>query len=280
LLDSAFEAGSSSVGWNALLLLNDGHGAAPLATTAAVITNNASTARTIHDLINLPGYTISGGNILNVANVTWTAANVITANTALTIANQLCIGQAGGCMFAVDAQFPTANFRLSSITAAQPAYQEYSTSVSALIIGAEGTAGGTLCPGSAASAFIICATNAVPLQFFTSNVLRGQFTTAGFLSQNFGIVSAGTAPTTTGSTCTIGAQLGGASFGSVVLTCTAQSLVLNFANTAPNFWQCDAEDITTPADLIRQTARGTTSATFASLTTAATDVIQFKCFAY
>jgi hypothetical protein len=95
-----------------------------------------------------------------------------------------------------------------------------------------------------------------------------------------GVTSVGTPPTTTGSTCTIGAQLGGATMGSVVVTCTAQSLVLNFATTAPNFWQCNAEDISTPADLIRQTARGTTSATFATLTTAATDVLQFNCFAY
>lgn len=94
-------------------------------------------------------------------------------------------------------------------------------------------------------------------------------------------IGGGSPPATTGSTCaSVGVPVGGNSIGSIVLTCTAQNLVLTFAATAPNFWYCHADDMTTPADLIRQTARSNTTATFATITTVAGDVVQFACFPY
>lgn len=93
-------------------------------------------------------------------------------------------------------------------------------------------------------------------------------------------VQTGTSPTTTGSTCTTGAQVGGNAAGTIVLTCTAQVLVLNFATAAPNGWTCRANDRTTVADLFQQTASTATSATFGSTTTGTSDVIQFNCAAF
>lgn len=94
-------------------------------------------------------------------------------------------------------------------------------------------------------------------------------------------VIGGTPPTTTSSTCgTLGTQAGGNTAGTIVVTCTAQNLVLNFGFTAPTGWACDAEDRSTPADNVRQTASSATSATFASVTTATNDTVQFKCLAY
>jgi hypothetical protein len=85
LLDSAYEIGSASTPWGAALLLNDGHGGAPIDTSAALIAESSATAYTIHDLIALPTYTVSGGNILKLSNVTWTGAGVLT--TATLVAN-------------------------------------------------------------------------------------------------------------------------------------------------------------------------------------------------
>jgi hypothetical protein len=89
----------------------------------------------------------------------------------------------------------------------------------------------------------------------------------------------GPKPTPSG-TCTAGTQTGGTFAGTIVLTCTAQTLTLTFPFPAPNGWACDAHDETTPADLLNQNGHSTTTASFASTTTAASDVVSFKCAAY
>ena len=83
----------------------------------------------------------------------------------------------------------------------------------------------------------------------------------------------GSAPTPTG-TCTHGAQVGANTAGSVVLTCTAQTIILTFATTAPHGWICAFYDQTTTADTVKQTSNGTGSCTGTG-TTAASDVVLF-----
>jgi hypothetical protein len=51
---------------------------------------------------------------------------------------------------------------------------------------------------------------------------------------------------------------------------------LTFATTATNGWVCSAQDQTTPADTVKQTANSTTTVTFTA-TTANADVIVFQC---
>lgn len=97
----------------------------------------------------------------------------------------------------------------------------------------------------------------------------------GFLS----LVSRGATPTITG-TCTSGTKVGGQAAGTFVATCTAQTIILTFTTTAPNGWNCDFKDRTTPADLINQASSTTTSCTTASSTTAASDVVQWRAQAY
>lgn len=94
------------------------------------------------------------------------------------------------------------------------------------------------------------------------------------------VVGNGAVPTTTGSTCaSVGTPVGGNSIGKVVLTCAAATLVLNFSVTAPNGWICNAQDQTTPADTMKQTANTTTSATLTG-TTVAGDTILYSCMAF
>jgi len=92
------------------------------------------------------------------------------------------------------------------------------------------------------------------------------------------LVATGAAPTLTG-TCTTGSQVGGNTAGAFAATCTAQTVIVTFATTAPNGWVCDFNDLTTPADSIKQTAYSTTSCT-ATGTTVAADVITFHAVAF
>lgn len=90
----------------------------------------------------------------------------------------------------------------------------------------------------------------------------------------------GSAPTATGA-CAINTQLGGNTAGSFKANgvCSASTVILTFANTAANGWSCDAHDLTTPADLMNQTAYTTTTATFTG-TMANLDLVTFKCTAF
>lgn len=94
----------------------------------------------------------------------------------------------------------------------------------------------------------------------------------------FGVIQTGPKPVLTG-TCTTGTQIGGTFAGSFTATCTAQTVIMTFPFPAPNGWACDAHDQTTPADTLNQTATSTTTATFTG-TTAAADVVSFKCLGY
>ncbi len=62
--------------------------------------------------------------------------------------------------------------------------------------------------------------------------------------------------------------------------CTV-SITLNGATgaTASNGWACSANDLTTPADIITQTASTATTATLSG-TTASGDVVNFHCLPY
>ncbi len=123
----------------------------------------------------------------------------------------------------------------------------------------------------------------------------------GIAATGSGSIVKATAPTITGaltlngtqsitgtkftiSGCTAGTTIGGSQSGSFVSgttgTCTVV-ITINGATgrTAPNGWTCFANDQTTPADLIHQTASDTTTATLAG-TTLTNDVISFGCVAY
>ncbi len=97
-----------------------------------------------------------------------------------------------------------------------------------------------------------------------------------------GYLSVGTKFTISG--CSAGTTIGGASAGSFVSgtagTCTV-TITINGATglAAANGWACFANDQTTPADIIHQTASNTTTATLSG-TTLLNDVISFGCVGY
>lgn len=99
------------------------------------------------------------------------------------------------------------------------------------------------------------------------------------------LVSTGTAVAFTGSTgacSTTGTQSGGSWAGRV--TCTAataaSTLVIVPGTTAPNGWICSAFDQTTRANLLQQTATGTTSCTLTATSITQNDVIVFQATAF
>jgi len=93
-----------------------------------------------------------------------------------------------------------------------------------------------------------------------------------------GVALGGSPPTLTG-TCTTSAQVGGNTAGKFAATCTNQTVILTFATTAANGWSCNARDLTTPADALKQTAYSPTSCTLTG-TTVAADVIVFDALAF
>lgn len=94
-----------------------------------------------------------------------------------------------------------------------------------------------------------------------------------------GFVSTGSPPTMTGS-CSASGQVGGNTAGTWVGSlCSSGTYILTFAIAAPNGWSCRAQDRTTTADTLNQTASSVSSATFTG-TTANNDVVQFACTGY
>lgn len=106
----------------------------------------------------------------------------------------------------------------------------------------------------------------------------GQFT--GNVGVAGGIISNGTKFTASG--CSNSATVGGATAGTYTSgttgTCTVVITMGNSA-TAPNGWDCNADDRTTVSDIINTIASTTTTATLAG-TTVTGDVIGFHCVGY
>lgn len=85
-------------------------------------------------------------------------------------------------------------------------------------------------------------------------------------------VSGGVLPVLTGC-ATISASVGGASAGQFVTSGTSCTLVITFPSAAPNGWSCFANDVTTPADKVVQSATTTTSCSFTGTTVAADKIL-------
>jgi hypothetical protein len=151
-------------------------------------------------------------------------------------------------------------------------------SVSSARLGTDG-ASGTLILDTGANVWQFD-NNASNLRFINSGAVVAQLQSNGAALFS-DIQSIGAVPTTTGSTCaSVGTPIGGNTVGVVIVTCTAQTLVLNFAAPSSNGWSCDIKDLTTPADTMAQSATlSTTSATFTG-TTAAGDHLMYKCIGF
>jgi hypothetical protein len=110
--------------------------------------------------------------------------------------------------------------------------------------------------------------------------LNGNTAVTGLVSMTTALIAKGTSPTLTTGSCSGSAAAGGAMAGKFTApTCTAGTIILSSLPTAPNGYTCDAQDQTTPADTLKQTANTTTAATFTA-TTVNNDVIVFKCMAW
>jgi hypothetical protein len=99
-------------------------------------------------------------------------------------------------------------------------------------------------------------------------------------------VAAGTVPVGSTGTCATGVTVtGGATIGLWTSTAACNvggTIILSTMPTAPNGYSCDANDRTTAAVVLQQTASTVNSVTFTVRTNnaAANDNIQFKCLAY
>lgn len=89
----------------------------------------------------------------------------------------------------------------------------------------------------------------------------------------------GTPPTGNTGSCVVGTFTGGKSAGTFVAPLCASGTIILSGLTGSNGYACNAEDRTTPADLLTQTASSATSVTFTG-STALNDVVQFFCVGY
>ena len=108
----------------------------------------------------------------------------------------------------------------------------------------------------------------------------GNMVETGNLTVTGAAIKGGSVPTLTG-TCGTNTQIGGNTAGSWKFSaaCTAGTVVITFASTAPNGWACRVNNMTTPADTLNQTAYTTTTATLTG-TAANADQVTFLCEAF
>jgi hypothetical protein len=93
-------------------------------------------------------------------------------------------------------------------------------------------------------------------------------------------LSSGSVPVGTTGTCVASSFSGGTTAGKFsAAVCAAGTIILSSLPAAPNGYTCTAQDMTTPADTLQQTATTTTSVTFKA-TTVAADQVVFKCMAW
>ncbi len=106
------------------------------------------------------------------------------------------------------------------------------------------------------------------------------FNTSVFPVTMGGIIVSG--PIFAASGCGVTTLIGGVTAGSFHSgtngTCTV-TITMGATQTAPHGWSCHANDITTPSDVISQTATAAATATFSGPTTSG-DVINFFCAGY
>lgn len=109
------------------------------------------------------------------------------------------------------------------------------------------------------------------------------FITTPSVSSTGPLISIGTAATLTGTgaCATNSTQKGGAWAGQATCTGTtgASTFIITPGTTAPNGWSCTASDLTTAANILRQSAVSTTACTIAG-TVNANDVLTFTAVAY
>lgn len=127
-------------------------------------------------------------------------------------------------------------------------------------------AAGTVVSGTAGS-----------ILFKTAGITRLTIDPSGTSTLLNALISAGTKFTATG--CTNSATVGGAIAGQFTSGTTGTCTVVITLPTAPNGWACHADDLTTPANFIGQSAKTTTSCTVQG-TTVTNDIIVFSAMAY
>ena len=234
------------------------------------------------------GITVAG-NWGTTASLT---AGSLTSNSNIQFSGNLTGANTSG--YFLGASFDTiltrhaaANWQLGAADAAAPVAQ--TLGVQSVVAGTSNTAGvnwalnGSVSTGSGTSGDIVLKTGgtgagaAVQNAEVTALTIKGATQNVVFAAA---LVSSGTLPTLTTGTCSGSSAAGGSFAGTfVAATCTAGTYILSGLPTAPTGYSCNAEDRTTTADALQQTATSATSATFKA-TTATSDVIQFNCLAY
>jgi hypothetical protein len=266
-------------------------GNASTATTAATLTGALSANQLLGSLTSVaptgqtvPSCSTSGSALL------WTSGTGFSCNAAIAASTATSATTAGTLTTAI-----TANSVLGSLTAVAPTAQAVpscSTSGSALKW-TSGTgfgcntavAASTVTTNANLTGVITSSGNATSIASQTGTgttfVTSASPTITGNLKAP-ALISSGTKFTASG--CSNSTTVGGSTAGTFASGTTGVcTVIITMAGatgiTAPTGWACFANDMTTTADKINQTASSVTTATISG-TTASGDVISFGCIGY
>jgi hypothetical protein len=110
--------------------------------------------------------------------------------------------------------------------------------------------------------------------------LLASINSAGSFTPSGAIIMGGSHPTGSTGSCAASSFSGGYLAGKFsAAVCAAGTFILSGLPTAPNGYVCSAQDQTTPADTVRQSANTASSVTFTA-TTVASDAIVYQCEAF
>lgn len=228
--------------------------------------------------------TITSGNqtILTIPNVTISATTynwdsyVVPALAQISGTGSPTIACAASAFYLDTASIPYGNPWTCQILQGNPSWVPQGPNGTY----ASGRYAGTGAP--AFSCFSPCQytqTDAVPISAATWMTLAAKgFPTTTWALQSSQIAS-GTPFTVTSGCGTTGAVLGGTMTGTFTAGQTSCIPIITPGLTAPHGFDCEAHDITTPADTIRQSATGTTTCTLTG-TVVNADVIAVNITAY
>ncbi len=199
-----------------------------------------------------------------------------TSSSLLTLSGGLTAANGTVTLGSLSATAPTIPMVLTGV--GYNAWTEYQVSgTSGWRVGQEGSEGG----GPFVVYDLSASHDAIQLKTGGNTVLGSEGTST--ITQITGALGAGgaTAVPTASGTCAVGTLLGGQIAGSFKAStaCSSGTVILTFAATQPNGYVCEAQDETTSADVLKQTAHSATSVTFTG-TMASGDNVVWKCFGF
>lgn len=279
---SAAGAAGPAVGWRCGMCFTDIHGASPVQANTTLFGSSFATVgvQTITTGIDLTGFHFSSyaahsrGMALNEDTG---LAGSITPAGGLVGAGLTFLSLNGGIGSGFSMQ--SAGVELGRFEAASSTVYFLSNNSAPMQFATQ--AGGVFAMTITNAGGVFIGNNAAPADPGVNNLtVAGLILASGSINATGAFIAKGAVPTGNTGSCTASSFTGGTTAGKFsAAICAGGTFILSGLPTAPNGYTCTAQDQTTPADTLKQTANTVTSVTFTA-TTVAADVVAFQCMAW